>query len=87
MSTLELEFLLKKDIENIDVNALVDNWKTWPEVEAEIREICKGKPGHMARCLEETKAKYPNREQLRRQLTILKECWADLSEKIRNKII
>lgn len=87
VSTLELEFLLKKDIANIDVDALVANWKSWPEMEAEIREICKDKPGHMARCLEETKAKYLDREQLRRQLTILKECWADLSEKIRNKII
>lgn len=87
VSTLELEFLLKKDIENIDVDAVVSSWKTWPEMEAEIRQICKDKPGHMARCLEETKGKYIDAEGLRRQVETLKSCWGELSGRIRKTIL
>ena len=82
VSTLELEFLLSKDIENIDTDAVVASWKSWEEMETEIRTLCEGKPGHLARCLEETRAKYIDREQLRERVELLKSCWGEMSAKI-----
>lgn len=86
-STASLEFLLEKDIENIDVDKCVAAWKSWDETEAEIREIFAGKPGHLARGLEETKGKYVDKEGLRKQLEALKAAWPELKEKIRSQII
>ena len=87
ISTAELEFLLEKGMENVDVDACVQAWKSWEEMEAEIREVMAGKPGHIARGLEETKGKYVDKEGLRAQLTALKEAWPTLSCKIREQII
>lgn len=86
-STAELEFLLEKGLDNIDVDACVESWKSWEEMEAEIREVLAGKPGHIARALVEAKGKYVDKEGLRRQLTALKVAWPELSERIRRQII
>jgi len=87
ISTAELEFLLEKDLSDIDVDACVEAWKSWEEMEAEIREVLAGKPGHIARALVETKAKYVDKEGLRRQLEALKKAWPELSAAIRGQII
>ncbi len=86
-STASLEFLLEKDLENLDVDKCVAAWKSWDEMEAEIREVFAGKPGHLARGLVETKGKYVDKEGLRRQLEALKAAWPELKEKIRAQII
>ena len=86
-STASLEFLLEKDLENLDVEKCVAVWKSWDETEAEIRTIFAGKPGHLARGLEETKGKYVDKEGLRRQLEALKAKWPVLKEQIRAQII
>lgn len=86
-STASLEFLLEKDLENLDVGKCVAAWKSWDEMEAEIRSIFAGKPGHLARGLEETKGKYVDKEGLRKQLEALKAKWPVLKEQIRAQII
>ncbi len=86
-STASLEFLLEQDIEHLDVEKCVAAWKSWDETEAEIRRIFAGKPGHLARGLEETKGKYVDKEGLRKQLEALKAAWPELKEKIRAQII
>lgn len=86
-STASLEFLLEKDLENLDVEKCVAAWKSWDETEAEIRSIFAGKPGHLARGLEETKGKYVDKEGLRKQLEALKAKWPVLKEQIRAQII
>ena len=86
-STASLEFLLSKDIESIDIDKCVDAWKSWPEMEEEIRTVFAGKPGHLARGLEETKGKYVDKEGLRKQLVALKAAWPELKERIREQII
>jgi len=86
-STASLEFLLEKDLENLDVEKCVAAWKSWDETEKEIREIFAGKPGHLARGLEETKGKYVDKDGLRKQLEALKAAWPELKEKIRAQII
>lgn len=87
VSTAELEFLLEKGLENIDVDAAVAAWKTWDETESEIRTLMAGKPGHIARALEETKGKYVDKNGLRNQLETLKAAWPQLGERIRRQII
>ncbi|MGM9736239.1 MAG: sn-glycerol-1-phosphate dehydrogenase [Candidatus Cryptobacteroides sp.] len=87
VSTLELEFLLSKDLACVDADAVAAAWKTWPEIESEIRTVCAGRPGHLARCLEETREKFIDRDRLREQVLRLKSCWGTLSEKIRRTII
>jgi glycerol-1-phosphate dehydrogenase [NAD(P)+] len=87
MSTAELEFLLEKDLANLDVETCVEAWKDWDEMEKEIRTVLDGKPGHIARGLEETKGKYVDKDGLRKQLKALKAAWPELSVKIREQII
>ncbi|MCR5325477.1 MAG: sn-glycerol-1-phosphate dehydrogenase [Bacteroidales bacterium] len=86
-STASLEFLLEKDLERLDVEKCVAAWKSWDETEAEIRTVFAGKPGHLARGLEETKGKYVDKEGLRKQLEALKAKWPVLREQIRAQII
>lgn len=87
ISTAELEFILEKGLENIDIDACVNNWKSWEDMEAEIRKVMKGKPGHIERGLVETKGKYTDKDGLRKQLETLKQLWPELSAKIEQQII
>ena len=87
ISTAELEFILEKGLEDVDVEACVQAWKSWAEMEDEIREVMAGKPGHIARGLEETKGKYVDKDGLRAQIIALKEAWPVLSQRIREQII
>ena len=74
-------------MDNVDIDACVEAWKAWDEMEKEIREVMAGKPGHIARALVEVKAKYVDKDGLRQQLEALKAAWPELSEKIRKQII
>lgn len=87
VSTACLEFLLSKDIENLDVESCVSSWKSWEDQEREVREVFAGMPGHLARGLKETRDKYVSREELRIQLESLKQSWPVLKKKIREQII
>ena len=87
VSTAELEFLLEKGLENIDIDACVEAWKSWDEMESEIRTLMEGKPGHIVRALVEAKGKYVDKDGLRNQLETLKAAWPELSVKIREQII
>jgi len=87
ISTAEIEFLLEKGMDNVNIDACVDAWKTWEEMEDEIRGVLAGKPGHIARAIVETKGKYVDKEGLRRQLETLKAAWPELSLRIRSQII
>ncbi len=86
-STASIEFLLEKDIANLDVDKCVEAWKSWEEQEKEIYEVFEGKPGHIARALKETRDKYVTKEELRVQLEALKAAWPELSKQIREQII
>ena len=87
MSTAELEFILEKGFSDIDIDKCVEGWKTWEEMESEIRKVMTGKPGHIDRGLVEAKGKYVDADGLRKQLETLKAVWPELSERIRQQII
>ena len=86
VSTASLEFLLEQDIEHLDVDKCVSQWPSWDEMEAEIRRVCDGKPGHLSRCLKESRAKYVDAEGLRKQLEALRAAWPVLKKDIRAQI-
>jgi NagD protein len=56
-------------------------------MEAEIREVMAGKPGHIARALVEAKGKHSDKDGLRAQIEALKAAWPTLQHKIREQII
>lgn len=87
VSTACLEFLISKDLTNLDIDSCVASWPTWEEQEKYIRKIFEGKPGHLARGLAESEAKYCGPEGVRSQLESISACWPELREKIRNQII
>lgn len=87
VSTASWEFLLEKDLGNIDIDSIVALWPEWNELEQHISRVCEGKPGHKARCLKETKAKYVTKEELHRQLKNVKENWGELKERVKAQII
>lgn len=87
VSTAALEFLLEQDIDSVDIDALAARWPSWEEMAAEIGRLCAGKPGHLARCLEESKGKYVDAEGLRKQLEDFKTAWPELKARIREQII
>ena len=87
VSTACLEYLLTKDFTKLDIDACIAASPTLEEMEANIREIFAGKPGHLARGLVESKGKYCDKENLRKQLEAVKNNWPELKEKIRKQII
>ncbi len=87
VSTASLEFLINYDFSNLDMDHCIENWKSWEETEAEIKELFKDNEGLLTRALIETKAKYIDKEALRSQITIFIEKWPTLKEIIRNQIM
>ena len=86
-STASLEYLLEQDIKNLDIDRCIAAWKSWEEQEEEIRNVFDGMPGHIARGLKESREKYVDKTELRRQLESLKAAWPVLKEDIRKQII
>ena len=87
VSTACLEFLISKDLTRLDIDACVAAWPTWEAQEAYIRKMFEGKPGHLARGLAESRAKYCGPEGIRCQLNAIVAVWPELRERIREQII
>ena len=87
VSTACLEFLISKDLTRLDSDACVAAWPTWEAQEAYIRKMFEGKPGHLARGLAESRAKYCGPEEIRCQLNAIVAVWPELRERIREQII
>ena len=87
LSTACLEFLISKDLTRLDIDACVAAWPTWEAQEAYIRKMFEGKPGHLARGLAESRAKYCGPEEIRCQLNAIVAVWPELRERIREQVI
>jgi glycerol-1-phosphate dehydrogenase [NAD(P)+] len=86
VSTAMLEFLLENDIENIDPAACAAAWPSKEEQAAKIREMFAGRPHHMERALAQSAEKYLPPSGIEKELTLLRDQWPDLKEKIRSQI-
>ena len=87
-STATLEFLLEHDLSRLDVEAKAAAW--WPDfesVKATFPSVFPGRPAHVRRAELEFAKKFPTREALRRELSIVRDNWGDLSSKLRAQLM
>ena len=88
VSTATLEFLLEHDLSKIDVEGKVAAW--WPSfdaVKATFPSVFPGRPAHVLRAELEYAKKFPSKDGLRRELTVIRDGWGDLSAKIRAQLM
>lgn len=86
VSTSCMEYLLSRGLDDIDPDRAASAWPDWDEQERIIRGIFSGKPAHMERALQESRAKWQPRGEVRDQLASIKEEWPALSARIRSQI-
>ncbi len=86
-SVAAIEFLLEKDLSALDIERCVEAWPTWEVQKQEILRLFADNPVLLARALEETERKYIDRDELRRQLTALREAWPQVEPRIREMLI
>ena len=87
-STKVLEFLLAQDIANFDVETAVAKWPVnYDEMKARFPSIFPDRPAHLKRAESEFAKKFPARDELRRELEVLKAKWPVLSAQIRGQLM
>ena len=88
ISTKTLEFLLRQDLADLDVEAAVAKW--WPTfdvVKATFPVVYGTRTAHITRAEMEYAKKYPTPEALRRELETIRTKWPDLSARIRAQLM
>ena len=80
------ERLLQRDLGAIDVDARRAAWPTWPEVERTIRAT-HTTPGLDAAAVEQSHAKYIDADQLADRLTLVRETWPALRERVQRQLL
>ena len=86
VSTACLEFLLDYDFDSIDPAVCAAAWPSMEEQATRIRKMFAGRPHHMERALSQSAEKYLPASGIEKELTLLKEQWPELSQKIRSQI-
>jgi len=85
-STALMEVVFARDIQQLDIDAVCQQWISWEAREAEIQHAFKGTP-IIDRVLAECQAKYIPVEQLRTRLEQLVAGWEALRQKVSEQII
>ncbi len=87
-STAALEFILEHDLSKMDVEEKVSAWwASFDEVKATFPSVFPGRPAHVRRAELEYAKKFPSREDLRRELTAIRDVWGELSAKMRGQLM
>jgi glycerol-1-phosphate dehydrogenase [NAD(P)+] len=80
------EVLLRRDLDRLDIGAVVAAWPSWEQVEARIVDLLgSGELAEKAR--EETRAKHPTPDALRAQLQCLRAGWPTLRERLNHHLL
>ena len=80
------EYLLEMDIEHLDIEACVEAWPSLEEQEAHTRNTFAGS-GLEDFCVGEIRAKYVSRDQLRQELTDIRDNWSTLRERLQQQLV
>jgi glycerol-1-phosphate dehydrogenase [NAD(P)+] len=80
------ETVFARDITQLSIQDVCQQWKRWEDREAEINQAFQGTP-IVDRVLGESKAKYLTPDQLLERLELLVSSWEELREKIQQQII
>ena len=87
-STAALEFILEHDLSTMDVEQKVSAWwASFDEVKATFPSVFPGRPAHVRRAELEYAKKFPSKEDLRRELTAIRDVWGELSAKMRDQLM
>ena len=85
-STALYEEMLKEDFSNLDVEKCVAEWPELEDAKAEALKMFEGTDFPTIGATE-IEAKYISKDDLRKQLTYLKENWEDIKKAVRNQIM
>jgi glycerol-1-phosphate dehydrogenase [NAD(P)+] len=80
------EAILRQPIATLDVERCCAAWPGRPEAEARVRRLFV-REDFLDRAVEETRAKHVSTDELRAQLTRLKNVWPDLSARVRGQLL
>ncbi len=80
------EQMLATDMSKLDVDAAVAQWPSWEEMEKRVREMFSN-TNFLSICLTETKAKHRSQEEIAMQLTLLKENWWSIRNRLSTQLI
>src|SRR5919112_4350687 len=80
------ERVLERDLSDLDVDKICNNWPAWEEVERSVREAYANSKLEEA-TVRETQTKYIVADQLRERLELLREVWAELRERITEQLV
>lgn len=87
VSTACYEFLIGREFTSSSIDAAVEAWPEWDDMERWIRKVFDGRPVHLQRGLAESREKYTDGDGIRRQLELVRSGWGELREKIRGQIM
>ncbi|QDT56067.1 Glycerol-1-phosphate dehydrogenase [NAD(P)+] [Caulifigura coniformis] len=78
--------LIRRDLTSRSVDDLMQRWPTAEQLESKIRDLFE--PGELAeKAVEETRAKYASRSQLREQMNRLHAAWPELKQRLQQQLI
>ena len=80
------ERLLRRDLGEIDIDARRAAWPSWAEVEQAVRAT-HTTPGLDTAAVEQSRAKYIDADQLAERLTLVRESWPALRERIQQQLL
>ncbi len=80
------ERLLQRDLGSVDIDARRRAWPSWAEVEREVRAT-HTTPGLDQAALAQSREKYLDADQLAGRLTLLRERWPTLRERIQQQLL
>jgi glycerol-1-phosphate dehydrogenase [NAD(P)+] len=80
------ERMLDRDLGNLDVDAICNQWPSWEEMERRIRSAYSGSKLEEA-AVGESKAKYVDAGEIRERLELLRGWWPELREKLEQQLI
>ncbi len=86
MSTALYEQLLQSDIEHLDIEACVAAWASKEDAERYALDLFRG-TDFPTIGVTETDAKYSTPDELRRQLTLLKQNWSEIKSRLQSQIV
>jgi glycerol-1-phosphate dehydrogenase [NAD(P)+] len=73
-------------IEQLDIDAAVAAWPSWPEMEARIRRT-HDHPMLVDKALEECRAKHVTPDELRARMATLRDRWPELRVRLRDQLL
>lgn len=77
--------LLKRNFAMLDIDRAVEHWPSLPEIESRIRALLEIDE-LVEKGIEESRAKYRSRDDVREQLNILRNSWPELYQKLNEQI-